>query len=299
MSDLAGGHADRSASARLFPIADRSLRSVNLVLGSTGSVAAVKIPQLCDALLAREEIDFRIILLATEDAMRFIRPADADAMSGSVPGSTTAAAAVADGAVSRHEVNRFGRQRELEEVIAHHRTPSGGARLVRIDGQDEWGIWASSNATEVLHIELRRWADLCVVAPLSAHSLAKLAAGLCDTVLLELLRAWEYAPLPDAIAHTAGTPTLLPPTPQPVRGTMRAVPTRPVAVCPAMNTSMWTHPLTARHVATVRDDLGYAVWGPVAKRLACGDVGLGGMVEVPDLVDNIVALARESRRSAD
>ena len=45
---------------------------------------------------------------------------------------------------------------------------------------------------EVLHIELRRWADVIVVAPLSANSLAKLAGGLCDNLLTCVLRAWDF-----------------------------------------------------------------------------------------------------------
>jgi phosphopantothenoylcysteine decarboxylase len=45
---------------------------------------------------------------------------------------------------------------------------------------------------EVLHIELRRWADLMVVAPLSANTLAKLANGLCDNLLTCIVRAWQF-----------------------------------------------------------------------------------------------------------
>lgn len=44
----------------------------------------------------------------------------------------------------------------------------------------------------MLHIELRRWADALVIAPLSANSLAKLAGGLCDNLLTCIVRAWDF-----------------------------------------------------------------------------------------------------------
>ena len=45
----------------------------------------------------------------------------------------------------------------------------------------------------VLHIEFRNWADLLVVAPLDANTLAKLAIGLCDNFLTCLFRAWDFS----------------------------------------------------------------------------------------------------------
>ena len=68
----------------------------------------------------------------------------------------------------------------------------------------------------MLHIELRRWADLLLIAPLDANTLAKLAAGLADNCLTCVWRAWD--------------------------------PARPVVLAPAMNTLMWQHPLTARRL---------------------------------------------------
>lgn len=44
----------------------------------------------------------------------------------------------------------------------------------------------------MLHIDLRRWADLMVIAPLSANTLAKLAGGLCDNLLTCVVRAWDF-----------------------------------------------------------------------------------------------------------
>ena len=50
--------------------------------------------------------------------------------------------------------------------------------------EDEWK-WATRD-DPVLHIELRKWADMMVVAPLSANTLAKISNGLCDNLLVEL-----------------------------------------------------------------------------------------------------------------
>ena len=64
--------------------------------------------------------------------------------------------------------------------------------------------------------------------------------------------------------------------------------TTPTYVYPAMNTLMYEHPLTAQHIRTIREVIGYHVVGPVSKGLACGDVGVGAMVEWRDIVASVV-----------
>ncbi|KAE9976040.1 hypothetical protein BLS_002285 [Venturia inaequalis] len=55
---------------------------------------------------------------------------------------------------------------------------------------DEWEVpWVRGN--KILHIELRRWADIMVVAPLSANTLAKVVGGMSDNLLLSTMRAWD------------------------------------------------------------------------------------------------------------
>ncbi|KAI8924317.1 flavoprotein [Entophlyctis helioformis] len=115
---------------------------------------------------------------------------------------------------------------------------------------DEWAMWTKMS-DPVLHIELRNWADVFVVAPLDANTMAKAANGLCDNLLTCVLRAWDQS--------------------------------KPVVICPAMNTHMWTHPLTARHLSLLQNDLGYIVVDPVSKLLACGDLGMGGMAAPADI----------------
>jgi phosphopantothenoylcysteine decarboxylase len=125
--------------------------------------------------------------------------------------------------------------------------------VVSLDA-DEWPGERYRRDDPVLHIELRRWADLLLIAPLDANTLAKLANGLSDNCLTCVYRAWE--------------------------------PARPVVLAPAMNTLMWDHPLTARHLGALRFTEGQplAIVGPVSKQLACGDVGVGGMSALPEIV---------------
>ncbi|CAK7336616.1 unnamed protein product [Dovyalis caffra] len=126
--------------------------------------------------------------------------------------------------------------------------------------EDEWSSWNKIGDT-VLHIELRRWADIMVIAPLSANTLGKIAGGLCDNLLTCIVRAWDYS--------------------------------KPLFVAPAMNTFMWSNPFTERHLMSI-DELGISLIPPVSKRLACGDYGNGAMAE-PSLIYSTVRLFLESR----
>ncbi|MBO1519893.1 bifunctional phosphopantothenoylcysteine decarboxylase/phosphopantothenate--cysteine ligase CoaBC [Oceanisphaera pacifica] len=99
------------------------------------------------------------------------------------------------------------------------------------------------------HIELAKWADLILIAPASANTIAKLSAGLADDLLTTLCLA---------------TPA-------------------PLAVAPAMNQQMYRHLATQHNLATLlqRDTL---VWGPALGAQACGDVGPGRMLEPMELL---------------
>ncbi|KAJ3758136.1 flavoprotein [Lentinula raphanica] len=121
--------------------------------------------------------------------------------------------------------------------------------------QDEWKT-DYRIGDPILHIELRRWADIVLVAPCSANTLAKIAHGICDNLATSLLRALS--------------------------------PTTPTYVFPAMNTLMYEHPLTSEHLRIIREVVRYTVVGPIGKGLACGDVGLGAMTEWRDIVQIVV-----------
>lgn len=145
---------------------------------------------------------------------------------------------------------------------------------------DEWGRGPSVGPAEgvwrrgasILHIELRRWADLMAVVPLSANTLAKVVGGLCDNLLTSVVRAW------DADGRVDGR-------------------RKRILVAPAMNTAMWLHPITARQIRVLSEDWGvreagdgsvesgwFEVLRPQEKSLACGDVGDGAMKEWSEIV---------------
>ena len=113
----------------------------------------------------------------------------------------------------------------------------------------------------ILHIELRRWADVVLIAPCSANTLAKIAGGLCDN-LVRTLSSFSCAFRSNSASCGPQTSML------------RALAsTTPTYLFPAMNTLMYEHPLTAEHLRIVREVIGYNVIGPIGKNLACGDVG--------------------------
>jgi phosphopantothenoylcysteine decarboxylase/phosphopantothenate--cysteine ligase len=99
------------------------------------------------------------------------------------------------------------------------------------------------------HIELARWADLMLIAPASSNSLAKLASGYADNLLLTLCLACKKA----------------------------------VAVAPAMNQQMWANPATNENIAQLKKQQ-KLIWGPASGEQACGDVGLGRMLEPAAIV---------------
>jgi phosphopantothenoylcysteine decarboxylase/phosphopantothenate--cysteine ligase len=102
------------------------------------------------------------------------------------------------------------------------------------------------------HIELARWCDLLLVAPASADFLGKMAAGYADNLLLTLCLASKQS----------------------------------VAVAPAMNQQMFANAATADNVEQL-NTRGVLVWGPDAGEQACGDVGLGRMLEPTQLLVNL------------
>jgi phosphopantothenoylcysteine decarboxylase/phosphopantothenate--cysteine ligase len=99
------------------------------------------------------------------------------------------------------------------------------------------------------HIELARWADLILIAPASAHTMAKLAHGQADDLLSTL-----------CLATSA-----------------------PIAIAPAMNQAMWKDNNTQRNLKTLQNSH-VIVMGPAHGAQACGDIGPGRMLEPAELL---------------
>jgi len=131
----------------------------------------------------------------------------------------------------------------------------GAASLQALTGQTAWtDLWDPRVADNMAHIELSRDRDLVVVAPASADFLAKAAHGLADDLLSTLVLARRC----------------------------------PLMVAPAMNVEMWNNPATQRNLLALRDD-GVAVAGPAAGDQACGETGMGRMLEPAQLVAEVEA----------
>ena len=122
-------------------------------------------------------------------------------------------------------------------------------------------IWEDPAAVE--HVALARWGQVLVVAPASAHTLARMAAGLADDLVTNVALAF------------AG----------------------PVVVAPAMHTEMWLHPATTRNLE-ILIDRGVQVVPPTSGPLTSGDVGPGRLAELPDLVDGVAAALGPARSLA-
>jgi phosphopantothenoylcysteine decarboxylase / phosphopantothenate---cysteine ligase len=113
-------------------------------------------------------------------------------------------------------------------------------------------VWDDPAAVE--HVALARWGQVLVVAPATAHTLARLAAGLADDLLTNVALAFPG----------------------------------PVVVAPAMHTEMWEHPATRANLGLL-ERRGVRVVPPASGPLTSGDVGPGRLAELDELVAGVVA----------
>ena len=135
----------------------------------------------------------------------------------------------------------------------------GGARFVTavtfqaLSGNTVWtDLWDARMPNNMAHIDLGRDADAILVAPATADFIARLAQGRADDLLTTLCLARDV----------------------------------PLIVAPAMNRQMWESPPTQRNVALVRGD-GVTVFGPATGEQACGEVGMGRMLEPEELLERL------------
>lgn len=141
-----------------------------------------------------------------------------------------------------------------EHFVSRGEIPSS-VRIWR--DNDEWKTWRT-RTDPVLHIELRRWADILVICPLSANTLGKIALGLCDNLLTNVIRAWNTQ--------------------------------YPILIAPAMLSYAYNHPATKRHLKVIQEDMKWIeVLKPVEKVVGSyGDIGMGGMMDWVQIVDKVV-----------
>jgi phosphopantothenoylcysteine decarboxylase/phosphopantothenate--cysteine ligase len=119
-------------------------------------------------------------------------------------------------------------------------------------------VWDDPAAVE--HVALARWGQVLVVAPATAHTLARMAAGLADDLLTNVALAFHG----------------------------------PVVVAPAMHTEMWQHPATRANLRLL-EGRGVLVVPPASGPLTSGDVGPGRLAELDDLVEGVAAALGPAR----
>lgn len=149
------------------------MERINILICCSGSVASLKVPEIAVELSKNRSIDFRIIC-------------------------------------SKKSLHFLNKSSIYSNIIWKKFIDIGGMNLIFHD-EDEWNIW-NKIGDPVLHIELSLWADIIIISPASADLISKINSGISDTLLLCVIRAWDF--------------------------------NKPCFLCPAMNTMMWDNPIT-------------------------------------------------------
>jgi len=210
----------------------------HILVAATGSVATIKLPQIVGSLGKHPNVSIRII--------------------------TTSSAA------------QFLQSQSPEQPALGSLLDVPGVDGVYAD-VDEWSKpWVRGDP--ILHIELRRWSTVFLVAPLSANSLSKVVNGMADGLVTSVIRAWDTEGIVDGRRKR-------------------------IFLAVAMNTAMWRHPVTAKQIEVLEGEWGFreedegqedgrrsgwiTVLRPMEKELACGDVGDGAMMDWREIVGHI------------
>jgi phosphopantothenoylcysteine decarboxylase/phosphopantothenate--cysteine ligase len=119
-------------------------------------------------------------------------------------------------------------------------------------------LWDAPKQDNVTHIAFVDWADIVVVAPATANTIAKAANGICDDLLSTVLCAcWS----------------------------------KPTLFAPAMNNNMWENPAVQANIDKIIKTMAAEIIGPATGRLACGTHAIGRMAEPQDILDAVNAIA--------
>lgn len=149
----------------------------------------------------------------------------------------------------------------LTDAAQQFITPLTLSTLCRHPAYTDGAFWQPSHPRP-LHIELGEWADVCLLAPLTANTLAKLVYGLADNLLTNTV-----------LASTC-----------------------PILLAPAMNTDMWEQQTVQRNWQQLQQNARYHAVGPGAGMLACDRVGAGRMAEPAEILAHLQSLLQTRGR---
>ena len=196
---------------------------MKILLGITGSVATVLTLKLIQALITAGH---EVKVVATAPALYFLN------------------------------------QKELvkaEDVTNTLSLDCDGVEVTIYTDKYEWALGAYHKNDPVEHINFRNWADLFLIAPLTANTLAKISNGITDNFLCCIARAWPKD--------------------------------KPFLIAPAMNTEMWVDPITTEQIeALIRRYQKLRLIEPIEKKLACGDIGQGALANIDTIIEAIKVL---------
>ena len=113
-------------------------------------------------------------------------------------------------------------------------------------------LFSVENESEMDHISLSRWADLILVAPITANTISKLSSGSSDDLASTVILASD----------------------------------KEIYLAPAMNVRMWEHPSTKKNINKLKN-YGYKIIGPEIGDMACGEFGKGKMSEPNEILKQI------------
>ena len=151
------------------------------------------------------------------------------------------------------ELVRLLRKQGHTVSVAMSRAAAGFVSPQTFQALSRHTVWTDDTADSadgMAHIRLSREADVFLIAPASANTLAKIAHGMADNLL----------------------------------STLAAARACPLAVAPAMNVEMWRNPANLRNIAQLQAD-GITVFGPASGSQACGETGEGRMLEAAELAE--------------
>ncbi|KAL6405445.1 phosphopantothenoylcysteine decarboxylase [Ilyonectria robusta] len=211
----------------------------HVLLAASGSVATINLVRIIEGLSAHKNLSIRLIF--TGSAVHFLA----------------------------------GQSREQPTLSAVAYLPNVDA--VYTDASEWAKPW--KRGAPILHITLRKWADVLVIAPLSANTMAKMVNGMCDNLLTSVIRAWDAAGTVDGVK-------------------------KKIVVAPSMDTAMWRHPVTDKQIKTLEEEWGdengwIEVLRPIEKELARGDVEEGAMVDWKKIVEVIEGKISAGKLTAD